>query len=87
MARIRSFNGDHPGVLPQFPGQLPITDIDGIHPLGPMLEEAVRKTARRGSDVKANGIGKRDLKRFQRFLKFEASPADEGEILLLQRNA
>src|SRR5437868_11668645 len=48
--RIQSFAGDDPRVLPQLPGELSMTDIDGIDPPGaPGQQHLDRKSTRLNS--------------------------------------
>src|SRR2546427_10409040 len=40
VARVAPFDHDHPGVLPEAPGQLAVADIHRIDPRGAALQEA-----------------------------------------------
>ena len=58
IADIRPLHADDPGVLPDFPGQLPIAHIDGEDLLRPVLEQAVGKAAGGRAGVAA-GVARR----------------------------
>lgn len=50
---VGSFQDDHPGVLPEFPRQLSMTDIDRMHRGRSVLEKAVGETSGASTEIDA----------------------------------
>src|SRR5260370_28210900 len=53
MAGIQSLVHDDPWILPQFPGELTMPDIDGVDAAGAARQQHVGKAAGRGADIES----------------------------------
>jgi hypothetical protein len=82
-ADIGPLDASHTRVLAQTPGELPVTDIDGVDLRRPFLKEAIGKSARGRSHIEADKIPDADAERLHGALEFHPSAADIGMILTL----
>ena len=78
IADVRPLHAHHARVLPDAPGKLAIADIDGEDLLRALLQQAVRKAARRGARVAADEAGRIDAEVAQRLFELQAAAADVG---------
>jgi hypothetical protein len=65
MAGVLFFHHDNPKVLAQFPVQLPLSHIDGVHLNRAALQQAVSETASGRTEVSTNPTGYIDVKAFK----------------------
>ena len=68
-------------VVAQFPGELAVAHIDGVDLPGPLLQQAVRETSRRGAHVEGRKPVDPDAKGVQGPLELHAAAAHVGVIL------
>ena len=80
MADVRPFDADDPGILPEFPGELAVADVDGIDLRCPRLEEAVGEAAGGGPDVEGDQALDGKAEGIEGAPEFEAAPADIGVL-------
>src|SRR5262249_60396840 len=73
VARIHSFENDDPRILAQFPGELPMTDIDGIDAPGTAGQQYVGEAAGRGADVERDALLGLDRKMIERVGELDAA--------------
>jgi len=86
MPDIGALDGDDAGVLTEFPGQLPIGDIDGVDLGNPFLKQAVGETARRSPDVERDPAADVEAEGIERPLELHAAPADIGMVFPAETN-
>jgi SAM-dependent MidA family methyltransferase len=75
MAGIQSLVDPHPWVLPKFPGELTLSNIDGIHRGDTVLQEAIGESAGRRSEVEGPPTGYLQLEGQEGMFEFEAAAA------------
>ena len=80
VTRVHAFAHDHAGVVSKLPVQLPRAHIDREHLRSAGLQEAIGKSTRRRSEIRANQTGDIDLKRLQRAFQFQPTAADVAEL-------
>ena len=77
-ADVHPFDDGNAGVLTQPPGKLPVSDIHGIDAGCPVLQQAIREAPGGCPHIEAYLRACRQVKRVQRLLQLQASPADVG---------
>jgi len=76
VAAIDALAGHHAGVAANFPMQLVVPDIEGMHARRAALEEAIGEAAGRGADIEAHAAGGIDSEGVERRFELEAAAAD-----------
>ena len=71
--RIEFFANDDPGIGPDFPIQLTVTDVHRVDAQRAFLQQTIGKTAGRRADIEAGLARRIDLEKIQR--AFELQPA------------
>ncbi|OPY93537.1 MAG: hypothetical protein A4E73_00022 [Syntrophaceae bacterium PtaU1.Bin231] len=80
-ADVGALDGHNPVILPQLPCQLSVTDIDGVDPGDPFLQEAIGEAARRSPHIEGDPAADLQPEGIQGPLELHPSPADVGMIL------
>ena len=73
---IELFHHDDARIVAEFPGELPVTDIDRIDLRRAMLEQAIGESAGRGSEIEGDFVLCVDGEFFQGVFEFESAAAD-----------
>ena len=74
--RVHALDHVHARVVAKAPVELAVADVEGDHPLGAALQQAVGEAARRGADVEAGAALDVDLERVERVLELEPAARD-----------
>ena len=74
------FEQHHPLVLAQFPGKLPVPDIDGINLGRTAVQQHVGEAAGRGTDIQANPPRRINGEMIQRMGQFDTAARHPGMI-------
>jgi hypothetical protein len=70
---IEAFEDNHPRVLPDFPGQLAIGNIDGMNLPGLVLQEAIGKASGRCTYIKTGETGGGNMELAECLFEFQAA--------------
>ena len=84
VARVDPFVDDDPRILAQLPGELAMTDIDGVNPPGTAIEQHLGEAAGRGADVEGDAPVDYDPEVIESVGEFDAAPRDPGMIAPLE---
>src|SRR5882724_1498612 len=84
MACVRALEHDNARVLAQLPGQLPVSDIDGVDLGGAARQQHVGEAAGRGADVEPDAAGRVDGEMIEGMRELQAAARDPRMVLAAQ---
>ena len=84
VACIQPFVNNDPRVLPQLPGELTVTNIDGMDPPRTAIEQDLGKAARRGADIERNSPLDDDPEVVERVGELDTAARHPGMIAPLE---
>ena len=77
VAAVEPFLHDDARILTDFPVQLAVSDIDGVHLRRPVLQKAIGESSGGCADVEGDPPGRVDIKCGERAFKFQSTATDE----------
>src|SRR5690348_8162777 len=85
MPGVEPFVDDDPRVLPQLPGELAVTDIDGVDALGTTGQQHVGEAAGRSPDIKRDLVVDRDVEMIERVYELDPAAGNPRMVASLER--
>jgi hypothetical protein len=76
---------DDPRILPQFPGELAVADIDGMYAFGAARQQHIGEAAGRGTNIERDLIPNLDREMIECVGELEAAARDPGMIAPFER--